>query len=141
MRHIAWLLMGWLLVACGPVYETEYRYTPPQGDAAAQTCIAQCRASQERCLSNADLRADTEQQFCEMDARLNYTRCLSQQYDQQRRVSCHQPLPCYNTPYYGSCTLAFNTCFQSCGGKAERVRVCVHNCPPDTPAPATPAAP
>lgn len=127
MRKLFMLIAALLVVSCGPIYETNYRYTPPQ-DPLSRPCISQCLADKGQCRNTADLKAENQRLRCELEARDDYERCLSNANGEQGRNSCHRRT-CSENASYGQCGSDYHTCFQSCGGIIDEERVCTFNCP------------
>lgn len=127
MRTIQLLLLALTLAACGPIYDTNYRYTPPS-DPLARPCISQCLADKGNCRSTAELKAENSRLRCERDARDDYERCLGNAKGEQGRSSCHRS-SCNQSADFGMCEADYRVCFQSCGGVIDEERVCSFNCP------------
>ncbi len=127
MRAIQILLLTMVLAACGPIYETNYRYTPPS-DPLSRPCISQCLADQSQCHNVAELKAENSRLRCERDAREDYERCLGNASGEQGRASCNRR-SCNQEPNLSACGVDYRTCFQSCGGVVDEQRVCTFNCP------------
>lgn len=128
MRHlILAIFAATLLTSCGPIYETNYRYTPPV-DPLSRSCVSQCLANKGQCSNSTDLKAENSRLRCELDARDDYERCLSNGRGEQGRTSC-QRRSCSEHADYGQCDVGYRTCFQSCGGQIDEERVCTFNCP------------
>ena len=128
MRNlIATLLAAALLMSCGPIYETNYRYTPPS-DPLSRPCVTQCLADKSQCRGTTELKAENRRLRCELDARDDYERCLINATGDQGRASCHRR-SCGDDVNYGQCDADYRSCFQSCGGVIDEERVCTFNCP------------
>jgi hypothetical protein len=120
-------LTALLLAACGPIYETQYRYHPP-ADSEGRACASQCQTSKLQCRDTTELKADNSRLRCEADSRDQYERCLSTSNSEQSRNSC-QRRSCSANPDYGICEADYRTCFAGCGGNVDAVQVCTFNCP------------
>lgn len=127
MRAIQILWMALLLASCGPIYETNYRYTPPN-DPLSRPCISQCLADKGQCRNTAELKAENSRLRCERDSRDDYERCLGNAKGEQGRASCSRR-NCGQDANYGFCEADYRTCFQSCGGSVDEERLCTFNCP------------
>lgn len=123
-----WMLIAVLLtVSCGPVYETNHRFTPP-ADPLSRPCISQCLADKGQCRNTADLKAENSRLRCERDSRDDYERCLSTASGEQGRSSCNRR-SCGQSSDNSQCDADYRTCFESCGGVVETERICTFNCP------------
>lgn len=127
MRAIQILWMALLLASCGPIYETNYRYTPP-ADPLSRPCISQCLADKSQCRNTAELKAENSRLRCERDSRDDYERCLGSAKGEQGRASCNRR-SCDQDAHFGMCEVDYRTCFQSCGGIVDEERLCTFNCP------------
>ena len=127
MRKIFMLVAALLAMSCGPIYETNYRYTPPS-DPLSRPCVSQCLADKGNCRNTADLKAQNAELRCELEARDDYERCLGNAKGDQGRSSCNRR-SCSSHADYGQCEGDYRTCFQSCGGVIDTERVCTFNCP------------
>lgn len=131
MRFLLLLAVaGLTLAACGPVYETEYRYTPP-GDVEGRACVAHCEAGKAQCRVTADLRAENRQLRCEREAAQDFERCLTTQGADPEKSKCHRRY-CSEGDAGGDraqCADDYRVCFQGCGGVVDSSQVCTFNCP------------
>jgi hypothetical protein len=125
----AFLLLAALINGCGPIYGTEYRYSPPP-EPEARSCVALCRNTQQLCRSTAENRAERETMRCEVEANRDYERCLrAGRRDREALSRCHLRTCPTHLPHDGHCTEEFNLCYTECGGEVEVERVCQFNCP------------
>lgn len=127
-RTLVLLLTGLLLAACGPIYNTEYNYIPP-ADPESRACIAQCNGNKSQCHANADLRAQNERLRCDVDASIDYERCLGHAANDAARAQCVKRSCSGGDANYSRCDDEFRICFQSCGGIVQSRQVCTFNCP------------
>lgn len=127
MRAALFLLLA--LAACGPRYEIQRTLTPPT-TANGPTCVAQCETTQEICRGNVD----SDVRFCERQEdrdRRRYERCLAVRGSTPPGADvprCFLPRARFCRPDYDECRVAFNTCYERCGGQVQETRVCVANC-------------
>lgn len=124
---LLWIAMALLLGACGPIYQTEYRYQPPL-DEQGRACVAHCEAGKSQCRVNADLRAENRQLKCESAARDDYERCLFNAKGDSSKTSCLRRR-CSEPAASDSCAADHRVCFESCGGVVQSQQVCSFNCP------------
>lgn len=122
-----------LLAACGPIYDTEYTYTPPTS-ARGQACVSSCQADQSGC--NYQCRRET--QDCENER----NRIADREYERYARWRQQQGLPIERTrqsfmPTYSCpaeyqcrevCEAEYRACFTGCGGRIDAQQVCVMGC-------------
>lgn len=123
---IGTLILG--LVGCGPMYRTEYRYTPPASMEGRQ-CVVQCANIREVCRSGADTRAAQNQSSCQQNVFMQYTSCMTTARSDEERAKCsNSTTHCQFTPDTSRCDSDYNICFQTCGGQVETRQVCVSGC-------------
>lgn len=127
MRKLLVAVLAVLITSCGPIYETNYRYTPP-ADPLSRPCVSQCLADKGNCRNTQELKAENSRLRCERDARDDYEQCLSNSKGEQGRSSCNRR-SCNQSAEFGLCEADYRVCFQSCGGIIEEERVCSFNCP------------
>lgn len=128
-----------VVVACGPVYETTYRFEPPEDAAspATQQCLAACEAAQGACRASAneELRRCDEQvslrySACQARAQLDFDMCRGDA--RSTGETCVMPLcrrPVCPTMAFDACDAGYRRCFASCGGVVVEERRCVSGCP------------
>lgn len=118
-----------LVVACGPVYKTEYRFIAP-AEPQAQSCVSQCETDQRQCRASADLQAEHHQQRCERDASADYELCFTRAGNDQERNRC-QRKSCSASADDDKqlCEADHRACYQGCGGVVKTDQVCTFNCP------------
>lgn len=132
-RLAAFLGLTVLLTACGPIYNTEYTYSPPSS-ARGQACVARCEADQSQ--SRYECRRRT--QDCENEkARIadrEYSRYVRWRQQQNLPVDRNRSSfePNYSCPWESECTdvvdAQYRACFTSCGGRIDAQQVCVMGC-------------
>lgn len=125
-------LLG-LVVACGPVYETQYQIVPPKTE-TGRMCANNCLLMQQNC-----------QQSCAMqDQQCAITNKLQAQNDYQQyvieRQKANKPIKkTANDFYYSSscsnsdscgqnCASSYRICHTNCGGQVIQNTVCTFNC-------------
>lgn len=124
------MILGINACSTEPVYRTKTSYVAPKTSQEA-TCAASCRTTEQICRGRADDFARAEYPACMERAKQTYVQCMRGDY----KMGC--PLARQNaenactynmTTNYGSCTSSYNSCYESCGGKVVREKVCVKNC-------------
>lgn len=122
------------LTSCGPMYETNYTFTPPESS-AGNACIFQCQNSQQQCRQLEEYKKDD----CEQRSEWQKERCEAEVWRKKGRdpkwyecggESCSAD--------YDRCDVSYRACYQSCGGKVQSETRCVANCdqiPPQGQAP------
>ena len=112
------------LTGCGPMYQTEYIYTPPKSQ-TGNACVFQCENSKQQCQQIQEMRSED----CERRAEYDYQRCEDRIYDREGRdakwYECSRE-SC--TADVERCEATYRSCYQSCGGKVEAQTRCVSNC-------------
>ena len=110
------LLLILTVAACGPHYQTEYVYIPPEGTVARE-CLVACSNNKRNC----DAAAGKAYQECLRDAEktsmLNYTIDLNNKQiskindriETLERCRMHSQV----------CLRDYNWCYVECGGKVE----------------------
>lgn len=126
-RILATVIAALVISACGPIYNTEYTYIPP-ADTDSRACIAQCNNSKGQCQNNAQLRADNERLRCDVDASIDYERCIGHAANDAARAQCVKRSCAGGDVDDSRCDADFRVCFQSCGGIVQSRQVCTFNC-------------
>lgn len=130
MRAILLVVAGLMLVSCGPIYQTEYRYTPP-ADSQGRACVAHCDVGKSQCRITADLRAENRQLRCERESAQDFERCLTTQGADPEKSRCQRRI-CSESSASSDravCEDDHRVCFQGCGGVVDSTQVCTFNCP------------
>jgi hypothetical protein len=138
LRKIVLIFLSFLLVSCGPIYRTDYEYSPPsssQGRVCANNCLlakqyceSRIRQCNNQCLDN--------EQTCRMSENLvNATMSLLKKNDPNKKnVKSDYSSNCVNQRYscerncQEDCTSNYNICHQNCGGKVLTHRKCEMFC-------------
>lgn len=129
---LALLALG-TLAACGPIYETQYFYTPPEAETAL-VCTNQCRQIGLLCQQNCDLRYDSCLAEARADAARDYDYYVRRREAEGKSIDrtlrdfdysyrCTSSSGCKN-----ACVNEFNVCYQTCGGAVTAQQVCVAFC-------------
>jgi len=112
-----------LLSSCGPIYQTHYTLSPPEG-AEGKSCVFQCDNINTQCKQVKDL----ELQRCESRADIDFNTCEARnvwklEKDQKScfRNSC-------GSSDYTNCESQYRNCYQTCGGKVTGTTVCTAFC-------------
>lgn len=116
-----------LLVACGPIYRTDYSYIPPES-ASGRQCLNQCLGMQSMCRATAENRASQSNAACQQSALLKYTTCLATARSDQERGRCSSSSYCNESANYSRCDAEYRMCYQNCGGEVLSRQVCVMGC-------------
>src|SRR5262249_46185968 len=117
---------------CGPIYSTEYIFTPPDGS-TGNFCISQCEESKFQCEDLENMRNER----CEEESRYQEERCRDRVWaDKGREPKWYECGGNSCTADTERCDERYRGCYQACGGKVETVTRCVANCPPAAPPPA-----
>ena len=123
------LALSLTLSGCGPVYSTQYRYTPPL-DANGKLCVSQCSNTREMCRMMEETRAAQEQAQCQQNSAMRYSMCLSNAKTDQARKDCDRNnySYCSRSANTERCEESYRQCFQNCGGKIDSFPVCDCGC-------------
>ena len=104
-----------LVSGCGPIYETQYSFIPPEDD-HGRSCIFQCENGKLQCERLEDMKKDQ----CEDRSDRQYYRCQDRGEKYCYRESCSVD--------YETCESHYRGCYQSCGGRVDAKQVCVGFC-------------
>lgn len=112
------------LAACGPVYNTQYHFTPPESS-EGRSCVFQCDNSRLQCRQLEEYRTEDCQRRSEFDQR----RCEDDIYRRKgREPKWYECGSSSCSPDYDRCEQLYRSCYQSCGGRVDQETVCVSNC-------------
>ena len=124
------------LVACSPVYRTDYTLTPPSSW-EGKGCVQRCEDLRLQCEDMQRAANDA----CRDRAERSYATCIDQQRferDPETKVSkCVANCSCYKESCSSLsnrklddtvCQARFYSCFEMCGGKVQADRICVAHC-------------
>ena len=128
-RIILLLLIAGLLSACGPIYKTEYAYSPPKSS-MGNMCISQCINNKGMCEQMCQMRNENCRTRSRQDALYQYEVYKSKQLAKGERVDRD---PSYFENSFGcntscDCNPTYNACYSSCGGQVLERKVCVAFC-------------
>ena len=125
------LLVISFCLACGPVFRTNYTFSPPETE-SGRACIFQCENNKLQCEQLEDAKVDR----CEAESSRDYERCernKEYQYDYGKgREKCVRNCYCSrrwcSKANYERCAAKYRSCYQTCGGLVHSETVCVRNC-------------
>lgn len=113
-----------MLAACGPVYDTQYHFTPPPSS-EGRSCVFQCDNSRLQCRQLEDYKNEDCQRRAEYDQR----RCEDDIYRRKgREPKWYECGSSSCSPDYDRCEQLYRSCYQSCGGRVDQQTVCVSGC-------------
>jgi hypothetical protein len=133
-----------VLAGCGPIYETQYQFTPPP-DPQGKMCAVQCQQNQTYCRANCDMArqaclAYEHDRGMEAYERYAYERHRARQPVKRTPDSFVEKYRCSNSCEEG-CADEYRQCFGICGGTVTSQQVCTFNCElPPLPPPPFPSA-
>lgn len=120
------------VAACGPVYDTQYHFTPP-ADPTGRQLAGQCRVMQNMCLQNCRM----QEHACRSDARAQGMMEYQAYVAERRRKN----LPLKRSPESfvstymcdsdrcdDACADDYRGCYVEAGGQIRAQRVCVAFC-------------
>ena len=131
ISRTAWIPIAALLFGCGPVYRTQYNYTPPQ-TSEGRGCVSQCEGHRMQCEALqqqqhmlCEQQANMQQQTCRTQADTAYNSCVA-----SGNTSCFRRVCIRRTcmPQTGACVPQYNRCYSTCGGQVQASQVCVRRC-------------
>ncbi|NWG45951.1 MAG: hypothetical protein HXY25_05310 [Alphaproteobacteria bacterium] len=121
------------LLACGPIYDTQYSYAPPP-TAEGRVCAMQCQQTEAYCARSCDLEAET----CRAEQRAEAAEAYERYVRDRSRAgkSIDRSLSDFDQSYMCSssgscrsqCSASYRGCFSACGGAVSAERVCVAFC-------------
>jgi hypothetical protein len=109
---LALIVVCYLNVGCGPVYDSDYSFTPPSTPEGS-SCVNKCKNARASCEQDVDARLKD----CE---RRTQREC-------EGRQDCYTPYYC-GVPDYEQCESQYRSCYQSCGGTVKSEEICVMGC-------------
>lgn len=116
--------MALALTGCGPMYDTQYVFSPPNS-ATGRTCVFQCEQNKYQCRQIEDMQNDR----CEQQASYEKSRCEANlAWDKGRDPKWYECIEESCSPDYERCEAMYRSCYQACGGEVESRTVCVANC-------------
>jgi hypothetical protein len=132
-RLLLTILLALPVAACGPMYDTTYKYVPP-GDRQGRSCVRDCQSDKQEC----DFRVERVTRQCEREDEDR----AEHAFRQYKRERAEAKLPLkktvrdfmrHNCSSRASnkeerCDANFNMCFESCGGDVIEERECVAFC-------------
>jgi hypothetical protein len=136
-RLLAPLLLVLTLAACGPIYDTQYHFTPP-ADPMGRQLVGQCRMSRDMCRQNCEMR----EMSCKSEARSYGMREYHRYVEQRRREkapikrspdSFVSDYHCSSSSCVDSCDGGYRACYVESGGTVRAQRVCTAFCDQEKP--------
>lgn len=112
------------LAGCGPVYHTDYSFTPPKSQVGVNCTLhcennrLQCRQVEDVQVQSCELRAERDRDYCEDQIRWRKGR--DTKWYECTLDSC--------SANYERCDESYRLCYESCGGKVTATTRCVQNC-------------
>ena len=122
MKVFVLVMSALALLGCGPVMQTQYRYTPPS-DPQARACLMQCQMGRQQCETIATQQAAMQYQTCELRAQSSYASCQASGNQFCVRQVCFR-----GSGNNAGCETNYNACYAACGGDVQSTQVCVRRC-------------
>lgn len=136
MRQYGWItmviLVGLLVQACGPQFETRYSYAPPPTD-AGKLCATQCQTVKTYCRRTCAAEEGSCKAQQQSRAQYDYNQYVRKQQAAKREIE-RSPNSFLS---YGACSTGgcnencdgdFRICYSTCGGQVQESVVCTSGC-------------
>lgn len=139
------LSIAMLLTACGPVYQTHYKFHPPKSW-KGRRCINHCLKARTQCRNRCH-RVEQQCRFAAKQAgQIRYLEYLASEHMQHDRSVSHakskgQPIPAspqlksagdfidYSGCHHScGCNQDYRQCYSNCGGQVIAITRCVRFC-------------
>lgn len=132
IRLTAVLMLAAIVAACGPMYDTQYFYTPPS-DSAGRQLAGQCRVMSRMCAQNCELRESACRSEARDDARYEYNRYVKQRQKENAKIkksldSFVRDSHCSSSSCENACDAEYRSCYTEAGGQVRSKQVCVAFC-------------
>ena len=118
-----------LLSACGPIYKTEYAYTPP-ASSMGQMCVSQCLQNKSVNEQMCQMRNDACRSQARQNAMYQFEAYRNERKSDGKKV--RKDLSDFDQSYLcsDSCdsTPTFNACYSACGGQVLERQICTAFC-------------
>jgi hypothetical protein len=118
--YLALCLVTLGLCGCGPMYNTQYSYTPPKSSAGLM-CVTNCESSRNSCMQMETIKKEN----CEERTERDYRWCLHSHEHDGHKDHCYKE-SCWVDDAH--CKAEYDTCYQGCGGVVTATQVCVAFC-------------
>ena len=131
MSRILAVAITMTLLSCGPVFRTQFNYTPP-ATPEGRGCISQCEGQRAQCEALEQQR----NMLCEQQSQMQHQTCVTQadsaysSCTASGNTSCFRNV-CIRRPCFvnlASCEQPYNRCYSTCGGQVQEEQVCVRRC-------------
>ncbi|MCD8496705.1 MAG: hypothetical protein LRZ85_00590 [Alphaproteobacteria bacterium] len=131
MKKLACLLSLLLICACGPIYDTQYRYeTPPTAE--GKICASSCIDKLNTCSANCKTEEANCRHIKSLEAKNAYLEYVNERQRKGEKVKKSQS----DFEYYGSCSNScqddcenvHRICHSTCGGNVVEHRTCTAFC-------------
>ena len=132
--HGVFILLSLLMLnACGPIYQTTYRYIPPNSE-LGRVCANQCSQTQQLCVQNCHNQETTCEIQARQQAQIEYQNYVTQHILEKRPIhkdaeDFYDPFMCGNEDSCNNaCGINYRGCFTTCGGQVIPHTRCVAFC-------------
>lgn len=120
MKNALFILL-FSVLACSPVYKTDYEFIPPL-DQMGKICANQCIQTKNMCMQNCSLQEQNCEMRADLEAELEYNRYLREREAEGKPVnrsinSFKSTSSCNISKCENNCTESHNLCYTNCGGK------------------------
>lgn len=134
MKKAFIILIGLLtfnVVACSPVYKTDYNYTPPSTHEGAM-CVEHCNSMKNLCEQTCKAEESECKYEGKLDAQKEYDRYIRDRQKKGREIKKEKSDFEYASCGPASCTQECNnnykSCYSSCGGVVNEFKKCTAFC-------------
>ena len=114
------------LSACGPIYNTEHKYHPPQ-NMEGRYCVNSCDMMRQSCINGCKDR----QNNCEILANtMDSMMCMQHGKCPKKKkwYESDEHRKCSSSNCKSNCSGQYRRCFENCGGVIEPITTCIAFC-------------
>lgn len=130
-----WLVAIFVLSAltgCGPMYSTNYTYTPPP-TAEGRMCASQCRQISRMCVQNCEMKEETCKSRARHDAIYKFEHYAAERRAKNQSIKkdvsdFSNEYSCSSSSCESNCQPEYRDCYANCGGRVTPHTVCTAFC-------------
>lgn len=126
------ILVGLLVQACGPQFETRYSYAPPPTN-AGKLCANQCQTVKNYCRRTCSAEESSCKAQQQSRAQQEYNQYVKRQQAAKREIERTQSSfmsygACAARTCNETCEADFRICYSTCGGEVRESVICTSGC-------------